>query len=46
MDKLNILYHNPNTDDETLKYIAAIFIEAGRVKLENILREAAAGWEG
>jgi len=39
--KLNIRYHNPNTDSETLKYISQIFIEASRVKFENILQEMA-----
>jgi hypothetical protein len=38
---LIIRYHNPNTHEETLKYIAKIFIEASRVKFENILRETA-----
>jgi len=39
--KLNIRYHNPNTDEDTLKYISQVFIEASRVKFENILRETA-----
>jgi len=39
--KLNIRYHNPNTDEETLKYASKIFIEASRIKFENILREIA-----
>jgi len=38
---LTIRYHNPNTDEETLKYIARIFIEASRVKFEDIMRDAA-----
>ena len=38
--KLSIRFHNPNTEDETHRYIAQIFLEASRVKFENILREA------
>lgn len=38
---LNIRYHNPNTDEETLKHILKMFIEASRVKLENVLQVAA-----
>ena len=41
-NKLIIRYHNPNTDEETLKYIAKLFTEAGRVKFEKMLRKAAA----
>ncbi|MCL2253229.1 MAG: hypothetical protein FWC09_02190 [Lachnospiraceae bacterium] len=37
--KLNIRYHNPNTEEETRKYIANIFIQASKIKFENILRE-------
>jgi len=40
--KLNIRYHNPNTNDETLKYITRIFIEASKVKFENILQKSVA----
>ena len=40
--KINFRYHNPNTDDETLKHIIKICVEASRVKFENILRETAA----
>ena len=40
-EKLNIRYHNPNTKDETLKYITNIFIAASKVKLESVLQEAA-----
>lgn len=40
--KLNIRYHNPNTDSETIKYISQIFIEASRAKFQNILQETAA----
>ena len=40
MGKLNIRYHNPNTVEETIKQISKIFIEASRIKLENMLLEA------
>jgi len=40
-NKVTFRYHNPNTVDETLKHVAKIFIEASRVKFENILRETA-----
>jgi len=40
-NKLNIRFHNLNTDEETLKHIAKIFIDASRVKFENILQETA-----
>jgi len=39
--QLIICYHNPNTDEETLKYITKIFIEASRVAFENIVQETA-----
>lgn len=35
--KINIVYHNPNTDEETAKYITDIFIEASRIKFESML---------
>lgn len=38
--KLKIRYHNPNTEEETRKYITNIFIEASKIKFENILRES------
>ena len=38
-NKVTFRYHNPNTDDETLKHLTQIFVEASRVKFENILRE-------
>lgn len=28
--KLNFIFHNPNTEDETLKYITNIFTEIGK----------------
>jgi len=39
--QLIIRYHNPNTDEETLKYITKIFIEASKLTFENILQETA-----
>lgn len=40
--KVNFRYHNPNTDEETLIFVAKLFIEASRVKFEKVLRETAA----
>ena len=40
--KITFRYHNPNTDDETLKHISKIFVEVSRVKFESILQEVAA----
>jgi len=40
--KVNFRYHNPNTDDETLKILIKLFVEASRVKFENVLRKTAA----
>jgi hypothetical protein len=37
--KLNFRYHNPNTDEETLKFLTKVFAEASRVKFENVLQE-------
>ena len=39
---LDIEFHNPNTDEETAKHIAGIFIEASRTKFENLLEACAA----
>jgi hypothetical protein len=39
--KLNIRFHNPNSDEDTLKYISQVFTEASKVKFENILCETA-----
>lgn len=36
--KLDIRFHNPNTDIETANYIARIFLEASKVKFENVLK--------
>jgi len=38
---VNFRYHNPNTDDETLKILTRLFVEASRVKFEDILRATA-----
>ena len=32
--KLNIRFHNPNTEEETIQYIAKIFVEVGVQRLE------------
>jgi len=39
--KLNFRYHNPNTEEETLKFVAKLFIEISRVKFENVIQNAA-----
>lgn len=36
---LKIRFHNPNTEEETEKYIVRIFTEAGMIKLDRILQE-------
>ena len=38
--KLNIRIHNPNTEDETVRYITRIFVEVGVHKLEKAVKEA------
>ena len=40
--KVYFRYHNPNTDDETLKILTKLFVEASRVKFENVIRKTAA----
>lgn len=32
--KLNIRFHNPNTEEETIQYIAKIFVGVGVQRLE------------
>ena len=32
--KLNIRFHNPNTEEETIQYIAKIFVAVGVQRLE------------
>jgi len=39
--KINFRYHNPNTKEETMYHITKIFIDANRVKFENVLSELA-----
>lgn len=36
--KVNFRYHNPNTEEETLKFVTKLFIEASKVKFENVMR--------
>lgn len=36
--KLNFRFHNPNTAEETAEYLAAIFFEVSRVKLDEVMR--------
>ncbi len=37
--KLNFRFHNPNTAEEIVGYIAKIFLEVNKTKLEHILQE-------
>ncbi len=37
--KLNFRFHNPNTVGETAEYIAKVFLEVNKIKLEHILQE-------
>ena len=39
--KVTFRYHNPNTDEETLKYIVKIFTEANKEKFEQAILENA-----
>lgn len=39
--KLCFHFHNPNSVEETANYIAKIFVEVNRAKVERILREKA-----
>lgn len=39
--KLNYRFHNPNTQDETIKYISKIFMDVCQNKLEQKLKEIA-----
>lgn len=38
--KLNFKFHNPNTDEETLKILMRIFTEAGCARFEAILQDS------
>lgn len=35
--KLNFRYHNPNTVEDTADYIAKVFVEANKVKMDSAL---------
>jgi hypothetical protein len=37
--KLKIRFHNPNTSEDTIKYISNIFADASKIKFENLLNE-------
>ena len=39
--KLNIRFHNPNTEEETIQYIAKIFVEVGVQRLEREVEQIA-----
>jgi len=38
--KLNVRFHNPNSTENTLKYIGQIFVHAGKARFESVLRES------
>ena len=38
--KLNIRFHNPNTEEETVQYIAKIFVAEGVQRLEKEVESA------
>jgi len=40
--KINFRYHNPNTDEDTLKFVTKLFVQASRVKFESVLQNIAA----
>ncbi|MGN0142106.1 MAG: hypothetical protein ACI4AD_07745 [Roseburia sp.] len=39
--KLNYRFHNPNTREETADYIAKLFVEVNKNKIERVLQEEA-----
>lgn len=39
--KLNYTFHNPNTEEETIKYISKVFTDVSKNKFERVLREIA-----
>lgn len=39
--KLHFRFHNPNSAEKTVNYIAKIFIEVNQVKIDQVLRETA-----
>lgn len=38
--KLNIRFHNPNTEEETTQYIAKVFVEVGVQRLKKEIESA------
>ncbi|UYJ14546.1 MAG: hypothetical protein OGM13_02045 [Lachnospiraceae bacterium] len=39
-DKLNYRIHDPNSAEDTAKYLLKIYIEANREKVDRIIRES------
>ena len=39
-DKLNYRFHDPNSVEDTAKYLLKIYIEANREKVDRIIRES------
>lgn len=39
--KLNFRIHNPNTEDDTVRYIMQVFVDVGVQKLERAVKETA-----
>lgn len=39
--KLNYIFHNPNTPEETADYLLKLFIEVNKPKVEAAIRKAA-----
>ena len=39
-DKLNYRIHDPNSTEDTAKYLLKIYIEANREKVDRIIRES------
>ena len=39
-DKLNYRIHDPNSVEDTAKYLLKIYIEANREKVDRIIRES------
>ena len=38
--KLNYIFHNPNTPEETADFLADLFVEVNKAKAEESIREA------
>lgn len=40
--KLNFRFHNPNTEEDTRRYIIKLFLESGQNKLDEVLKQESA----